>query len=59
MAKDLCKVSHLLKGQCGLLFTKEDEKSVRKYFKEFMVDDFARVELKAFWTKKKGLKELN
>lgn len=29
-ADDLHKISQLLKGQCGLMFTKEDPKIVRK-----------------------------
>uniref|UniRef100_A0A7E4WDM0 Ribosome assembly factor mrt4 n=1 Tax=Panagrellus redivivus TaxID=6233 RepID=A0A7E4WDM0_PANRE len=41
-ADGLHKVSQLLKGQCGLMFTNEDVKSIKKYFKDFSDSDYAR-----------------
>uniref|UniRef100_A0A158Q7L2 Ribosome assembly factor mrt4 n=1 Tax=Elaeophora elaphi TaxID=1147741 RepID=A0A158Q7L2_9BILA len=39
---ELNKVSSLLKGECGLMFTNEDQKTVKKYFDELRMSDFAR-----------------
>ncbi|VDK82718.1 unnamed protein product [Onchocerca ochengi] len=41
-AHELSKVSNLLKGECGLMFTNEDRETVRKYFEELHMSDFAR-----------------
>jgi mRNA turnover protein 4 len=41
-AEGLHKVSQLLKGQCGLMFTNETEKKVLKFFKEYSESDNAR-----------------
>uniref|UniRef100_A0AC34F5I3 Ribosome assembly factor mrt4 n=1 Tax=Panagrolaimus sp. ES5 TaxID=591445 RepID=A0AC34F5I3_9BILA len=40
--KGLHKVSQLLKGQCGLMFTNENEKKVVKFFKDYSENDHAR-----------------
>uniref|UniRef100_A0A915DNE4 Ribosome assembly factor mrt4 n=1 Tax=Ditylenchus dipsaci TaxID=166011 RepID=A0A915DNE4_9BILA len=40
--KDLHKVSQMLKGECGLLFSNEKIKDIKKYFKEFSEVDFSR-----------------
>uniref|UniRef100_A0A914YI93 Ribosome assembly factor mrt4 n=1 Tax=Panagrolaimus superbus TaxID=310955 RepID=A0A914YI93_9BILA len=40
--KGLHKVSQLLKGQCGLMFTNENGKNVIKFFKEYSENDHAR-----------------
>ncbi|KAL3989732.1 Ribosomal protein L10 family protein [Acanthocheilonema viteae] len=41
-ARELNKVSGVLKGECGLMFTNEDQKTVKKYFTELHMSDFAR-----------------
>uniref|UniRef100_A0A915PI63 Ribosome assembly factor mrt4 n=1 Tax=Setaria digitata TaxID=48799 RepID=A0A915PI63_9BILA len=41
-ASELSKVSGLLKGECGLMFTNEDSETVKKYFEELIIADFAR-----------------
>ncbi|EJW84579.1 ribosomal protein L10 [Wuchereria bancrofti] len=41
-ARGLNKISGLLKGECGLMFTNEDHDSVKKYFNEMYMSDFAR-----------------
>ncbi|VDK42767.1 unnamed protein product [Anisakis simplex] len=41
-AKQLHKVSNVLKGQCGLMFTNVDREEVIRYFEEFKENDFAR-----------------
>ena len=49
-AKGLNKVSQLLKGQCGLMFTSVDKDEVIQYFKELRDADFARAGAKATQT---------
>ncbi|VDM38936.1 unnamed protein product [Toxocara canis] len=41
-ANQLHKVSKILKGQCGLMFTNADRGAVVKYFNEFKQPDYAR-----------------
>jgi mRNA turnover protein 4 len=41
-ADGLHKVSQLLKGQCGLMFTNENLKTVIKFFKQYSESDHAR-----------------
>ncbi|CAG9533144.1 unnamed protein product [Cercopithifilaria johnstoni] len=41
-AHELNKVSGLLKGECGLMFTNENRKAIEKYFNELYISDFAR-----------------
>ncbi|KAM3728701.1 Aurora kinase [Dirofilaria immitis] len=41
-AHGLNKVSNLLKGECGLMFTNEDQEIVKKYLEELHMSDFAR-----------------
>ncbi|EFO25583.1 ribosomal protein L10 domain-containing protein [Loa loa] len=41
-AHELNKVSGLLKGECGLMFTNEDHEIIKKYFDELYTLDFAR-----------------
>uniref|UniRef100_F1LDP0 Ribosome assembly factor mrt4 n=1 Tax=Ascaris suum TaxID=6253 RepID=F1LDP0_ASCSU len=41
-ANQLSKVSSMLKGQCGLMFTNADKEAVIKYFNEFKESDYAR-----------------
>ncbi|VIO88530.1 ribosomal protein L10 domain containing protein [Brugia malayi] len=41
-ARELNKISGLLKGECGLMFTNDDHDSVKKYFDELYMSDFAR-----------------
>ncbi|MFH4983879.1 hypothetical protein AB6A40_010588 [Gnathostoma spinigerum] len=41
-AKDLAKVTALLKGDCGLMFTNADREAVVDFFKTYEEHDFAR-----------------
>ncbi|GMR30445.1 hypothetical protein PMAYCL1PPCAC_00640 [Pristionchus mayeri] len=42
VANGISKVSHLLKGQCGLMFTHADKDEVIAYFKDLKDADYAR-----------------
>ncbi|KAI1724318.1 ribosomal protein l10 domain-containing protein [Ditylenchus destructor] len=42
IANDVHKVSNMLKGECCLMFTNESITDIKKYFKAFAEDDFAR-----------------
>ncbi|VDN18952.1 unnamed protein product [Gongylonema pulchrum] len=41
-APGLSKMSGMLKGECGLMFTNEKRKAVITYFKELHIQDYAR-----------------